>query len=347
LQPTHPGAAAGPLTLEESCQRRWRRPAAVVEEETTPAPAPTAGVPGPLSAAGAGMVTPGRRSRIPVDVTLVRQVLGQRRRVVQPPVRPPGTFESRWYHSFACPLRLWWLVLVLAASLTVLSGGAVLWLSVADDGTESARTLHEVIGTAGGIAALIVFVFAASLFDGVLTSAVSGGLESVHWPARNVPRMFWCATRWLVGLLAGPGVIAFGGFYYWLHAGELDVIDRVILGEIVLVAVGYWMFAQLAISRKKRLRDVQPLRVAEVVDGLGYHAWALAAGAWLLVLGHGSLLLAAAGQLRESPGSAWTLMAITWVSGLSSGLFVFRLLGVWWHHLHTSRETSTHAAARV
>jgi hypothetical protein len=119
------------------------------------------------------------------------------------------------------------------------------------------------------------------------------------------------------------------GFYYWLYCGDPDWVDWVILAELGVLAVGYWMLAVLAASQSERLRDANPLRVAERADRLGWRALAAAFIASLLAVPHGLLAIQALEHLHSQPALGILLTALGWLSGLFWATFFFRLLGVW------------------
>jgi hypothetical protein len=118
---------------------------------------------------------------------------------------------------------------------------------------------------------------------------------------------------------------------YWLYCGDLKPLDWLILAELGLVGVAYWILTLLAVADRGRLRDVNPLVVADLAHRLGWRALAVVLLAALLLLVHGGALVFGVAEFHNAPVKGWLLLAGGWVSGLFWSTFFCRLLGVWCH----------------
>src|SRR5207249_3758213 len=105
--------------------------------------------------------------------------------------------------------------------------------------------------------------------------------------------------------------------------------DWLILAEMGVLAVGYWLLAVLAVHQRDRLRDANPVRVAALVESLGGRVVAAVGAAAVLTLAHGLLVFVALGELHHHPATGVLLLLGGWASGLFCATGWFRLLGAW------------------
>jgi hypothetical protein len=176
---------------------------------------------------------------------------------------------------------------------------------------------------------LAVLTYGCGFLQCVLKGAVAGDVPNVVWPGRHILTTLRYAGRWLFCFLAGPVALAGIAVDYWIHCGDPDFWDRLILIELGVAAVGYWLFAVLAVTRTDRLRDANPWRVAELVRGLGYRSAVAVAIASALAWINGWLMLGAVEAHHEEGFSGWLLLVFAWVGGLASAAFLLRLVGLW------------------
>jgi hypothetical protein len=231
--------------------------------------------------------------------------------------------ETHWYQSLMVPLRSWGCEIVLAVFLGIATAFLTTrWLELFEEQFFSVLLLSGLIGFMPGL-------LTCAFLQGILGSAVAGAPPDVRFPASDV-RGVMSTLRWLACLVAGPVPLLLGAVYYWIWCGDLDLIDWFILAELSFAAVGYGMFVLLAVTRSERLRDANPVRVAELLRGLGIRGAAFAVAAWLLVLVHGRLMLAVIQDVLQREGTAfsgWELLTLLWFSALFCATFLLRLLG--------------------
>jgi hypothetical protein len=240
--------------------------------------------------------------------------------------------RAEWYECFFYTARAGFLILGLAALLTLLSGSSMAVLPALAAKSPDEREYSSgffLIGSFALVAVLVPAGYVCRLLEGALASGASGRRGQFFWPGRSVALALRSSLRWLVCFLAGPVLFASAGLIYWLRCGDPDLLDRIILAELGVLTVGYGLFAILAVSRNDRLRDANPGRVAGLFHFMGYRALAAAGLASALVLSHGYLLLLAIDGLTRNPGKSWLLLGCSWLSGLVFATSLFHLLGTW------------------
>jgi hypothetical protein len=139
------------------------------------------------------------------------------------------------------------------------------------------------------------------------------------------------AGRWLFCFLAGPVVFVAAAVIYWVHCGDPDLLDQVILAECGVLAVGYWLLAILAATRTDRFLDANPVRVAELARRLGARAAVAVLLACVLVFLHGRWVLAGIEATHRIGFVGWLVLTVSWSSALACGAFLLRLVGLWCH----------------
>jgi hypothetical protein len=233
-----------------------------------------------------------------------------------------------WYDCLAYPFRAWPLLVSLATALTTVTGAGVLLLPQLYDPTADTGQVLAA-GWVGVFLLLGLAGYTAGFLDCTLASALAGQAGEVRWPGANVFLVVKSLVRWLLCFLTGPALLAAAGYLYWLHCGDMDWLDWIILGEIAVGAAGYALLALAASNERDRLRDANPLRVLELGDRLGYRALILAVAAAAVVLGCGWYLSLALEELHREVVGGWLLLAMTWTALLFLTTFLLRLLGLW------------------
>ncbi len=332
-QPTHRGAAAGPMSPAE----RWlsrRRPSPPPDDDTIQLPPAPLAPPAPsvppvprTEVVEVGADGKKRRVRPPLDLDAVRLSEPRKQRVL----RRRWALEQNWEQCLAFPFRALPIIAALAVLLGLLTALA-------------GRVLPEVLANrpeGGGfwwvfalymLAPLVVLAYVCGFLDCVLASAAAGEAGVVSWPGRNFGLALKSCVWWLLAFLAGPVLPAVAAPLYWLYVGEVTTLDGIILGELGVFAIGYWLLAILAVSRSDRVSDLNPVRVFLLAERLGYRAWVAAFGASVLGLGAVLLILRALPLLHLN-AAAGVLLVFIWGGTLFLATFLFRLLGVWCHRV--------------
>jgi hypothetical protein len=302
LCPTTRGAPAGPLSREEIRARAWTEPSL-----------PTDSLAPDLTEASTP--PPAKQGR-------ARPVIGH--------------FPRRFTVSVlfgTLPMR----VGLLSAALTVLSGWAALLWTNQSPAQENAPILLFLALTA--VAAFPVLGQAGNLLEFVLLWA-SGDVRRACWPGWNLRRPLLTALTWTYCLLAGPVLPAAAALWYWFTTGDLVFLDWLVLAELGVLAVGYWLLAVVVVTRSGRLLNATPFEVARLAHRLNWRAALAILAASALALALGRLALAAIPTFHEDVFEGWLLLAGLWVGGLTAATGLFALLGHWCRRL--GEEKSNH-----
>jgi hypothetical protein len=238
--------------------------------------------------------------------------------------------ETRWQQCLDYPLHAWFLLLNLAGGLAGLTGAAVL-TQLAPDGppTFLGEQQWSVLGFC--LLALLALAYVCGVLQCALSSGLAGEAGKIRWPECNLLLVLRSVALWLLCFLAGPVVLAAGGFFYWLHCGDTDLLDTLILAELGVFAFGGWLLLVVAVSERGRILDANPRAVVRLINRVGDRLLVTALGAGVAAVVHGRLLLAGLEELHRRPELGWLLVAGCWLSGLFGMTFLLRLLGIWCH----------------
>ena len=244
--------------------------------------------------------------------------------------RRPATrrLEQHWYEFLIYPLSAWRLCLGLAILLTLLSAVLLVWLPThlneiepADDWATRAFYLNIVV-----IAALLASL-PCTFLERVLVSATRGEVDYIVWSGNVFTTFATAGARWVASFLAGPALLAAVGWLYWQRCGE-SLWDKLVLVEISVVAVAYFILALAAVADRGRWRDLNPIAVADLTHRLRWRALAVVAAA-LGALALGRLMLAGVADVHRGEFRGWLMLTGGWFLGVFAGTFFARLLGVW------------------
>ncbi len=150
----------------------------------------------------------------------------------------------------------------------------------------------------------------------------------MYWPAWHIGTALKSGLRWLLCFLAGPSVLLVLACYYWLYGGDLTRLDWLIVAELGVLAIAYWLLAIVTTNESGRLRDANPLRVGQLIYRLRYRAIVPVLVVPALVFVHGWVAVLALTQLHLGGVHGW-LLPLCWCSALFWTNFLFRWLGVW------------------
>ncbi len=160
----------------------------------------------------------------------------------------------------------------------------------------------------------------------VLSASAIGEEDHPRWPKWDRLEIVEELGRWIWA--AGMGLAIGGGpaVVYWLHCGDLDLLDAFLFFDLVLVGVAYAQMALVAALLHESLLAANPLTVIRSIARIGwdYVAPCLAtAGALALGLGAWYVVLFRSPNLGVGIVGLWAC----WVLSLYLGMVVFRSLG--------------------
>lgn len=163
----------------------------------------------------------------------------------------------------------------------------------------------------------------------VLVSEISGHKTDRTWIDFNVKQAFTGFACFALTFLAGPIAPAALAVWFWLHSGDMKVIDWLIVAQLGIVAAGYWLLALVEISMSRWPRLPNPNRVAELALQLGWRTFAAIGTATALAGIHAWVLYWALLHLLVEPGRAIPALLGWGVSVLVTGSLFMRLVGCW------------------
>jgi hypothetical protein len=337
LRPNHPEIQHGPMTPAERVREQMRR---LIREAPPPEGAPALGI-GVAGVGRGATVVPQRASEEPALPEPPKPKLAK------PPIRRGGHYcshcrgsiEGGWYLSLLYPLRGVGRILAMAAALTVLIvvNSFAIPEALAADVQPAGRVLYVAPSV---ICSIVVVGYLCAFLDCVLAATAAGDARHVVSPGNDPKFILRSALVWTVCFLAGPVVIASVALLYWIRCGDPDWVDWLILAQLCLVAVSYWLLVLVTVARRDRILDATPMRAAALFELLGYRILGgvlLGAG---IIIGHAFAVIAASQVLHRDLGAGIVGLVLACTSGLFWTTFLFRLLGGWLH-LAESRTGAT------
>jgi hypothetical protein len=255
----------------------------------------------------------------------LRQQLVVSRKLLRPVRRRAVPLEKHWYQCLVLPYLGWKHLLALGAGLAF---SAILLLPGAGNELLPWHLRY--------LLPLTFVIWTCGLLQGVLSGAVAGSPPTAVWPPFHVSLRY--AGWWAYTFLIGPAPVGLGMLYYWIHCGDLEFLDELILAQAGVLAVSYWLFALVALTRSGRLWDANPLRVAQLVHELAYRAAVAIVLVSFLAYEHGLLLLFAVELAHQSRVAGWLLLTLYLTSALTALAFVLRLVGWWCYRSSRTRS---------
>lgn len=323
LKPTVRGTVASPMSPHD----RFRTKKAVPPVET-PAALPSVDHPElTVSQEPPAPIVSVERAGKPLNFSLVRMVLGRKHH----PRKRAWPLEHHWYQCLLFPFRSWPLVFGLAFGLAVHLGITSLLLPEVMKLANS-EPAFWVICWSWGMITLVFSGYVVGFLECTLASALAGEVGQIRWPGESFRIAMRSFGRWFSCFLAGPVVLVTIAVVFWLKSGDLAVIDRLILGELIVIAFSYWMLAVVAAGRTDRLRDANPVQIGANLQKMGLPslvalvAVAMATGLHLVWC---SFALEA---VHANPLQGWLNLCGCCLSVLFADTFLMRLLGVACHH---------------
>jgi hypothetical protein len=229
--------------------------------------------------------------------------------------------EIHWFECLLYPFRAWPVLIILALAWATLSAVLMALLPAVQDGVTLAGWLLLL-----GFPVLLLS-YTAAFYRCVLASADAGEAGLVRWPGVDCLQVLRTGAACLVCFLAGPVIPAVAAFIFWLNSGDFMLVDQLILLELGLAAVGYWMLGLLAVDETGHLRASSPAGVSRLARSLGWRGWLMVTLIAVGMLVHCRLALGAAETMHRNPGG-W--LALLWWDfwGMAWVVFLLRWFGL-------------------
>ncbi|HEY3963927.1 MAG TPA: hypothetical protein VGM05_05170 [Planctomycetaceae bacterium] len=230
-------------------------------------------------------------------------------------------------------------VAAISAILALLTAlGIELYPHVLQSGIFWLSGLFLVLAWAGVVA--VVLGYGCQLLDSALECEPHGGRQP-EMPDLDPGPAVTSFVKWASCFVAGPAFLLYEALRYWVLCGDLTVGDGLILGELTVSAIGYWLIAVLVLTKRPELVVPLPWHVLKAARNLGARivpagiVLTVAAGVHLW-LGVNALVL-----LHSSWLVGWILLWICWFSVWQCGALAQRTLGSWHVRSERTRAEST------
>jgi hypothetical protein len=195
----------------------------------------------------------------------------------------------------------------------------------------------------------MTFGYALLFLGHVLVASSMGENDHPRWPewhpsdiAEGMGRWFWAG---LFGIVLGGGPLAL----YWLHRGDMGLLDWVMVIGLTVLGVGYAQMALAASLLHDNIIAANPVTVFMAVARIGWDYLRPCLVAALALVMAGTSLWA---MLYRVPTKWAEGLAIWgfWLFLFYSGMVVMRMVGLIYHahamHLHWFRRRPRWASSR-
>lgn len=247
---------------------------------------------------------------------------------VDPNYVPPAPYQRHPIESWTDPLAGAKYVLSLSGMLAVLTAlGVALYPHVLHEGLSWVSGLFLAVVWAGGM--VLVIGYGCSLLYSNLEWGLCGGGKDIHVPDYDPGPAMTSFVRWALCFGSGPAFLIYFAFLYWIHCGDMTLIDGVILAELTVPAVTWWMMELLVLAARPDRVHVAPVKVLSAIRRLGPRALlagiaSTAVGFIHVWLGAGAVML-----LHEAWLPGLLLLWLCWFSAWQCSAFALRKLGCW------------------
>jgi hypothetical protein len=222
------------------------------------------------------------------------------------------------------PFRAWIIIGGLAFAFAVVISFLVLLIPHVQESAAGALVPLLVVT----VCFIAVLAYTCAFWQCTLLSAAAGEAGCVRWPGMDLALILLSLYRSVMCLLAGPALLVAVAFLFWYDAGDLAWIDHVLLGELIVTAAGYWLFALVAVAEKDRISAALPLSVLELLRRLPIQAMSAVLLLSLVVGGHIAWSLEAIPEVHRTGFTGWFSLLVCWGNTLFWSVFLLRWLGV-------------------
>jgi hypothetical protein len=190
--------------------------------------------------------------------------------------------------------------------------------------------------------------YGCAYLDAVLRSALAGGTQRIAESDLGLRSAAMSLVRWSLCFLAGPAILIYFAIRHVLQCTIVTPLDALIVANLVVTAVSYWMIELIASNGRTQLAPPAPQQVLNVARQLKWRAYlaglaAVAAGIVYAALGASAIWLLA-GPWAICLALSW----LWWFSAWECSAFVLRTVGFWHYrggtdqpgHHHRPRQLS-------
>ena len=224
----------------------------------------------------------------------------------------------------------------LSGLLTLLTAtGVLLFSHVLEAGISWEKVL--VLAIVWASAAGVLVGYGCHYLESVLGYAVSGGERHMDVPSGHPAPAIVSLLKWMLCFVSGPAVLLCLALRYWIHYGDVTVVDGFILAGLTAPAMGYWLMELLVQAERRERVYVSQLQVLEAVRRLGGRSVLVAIGVTLAAFVYVCVGAFAVILLRSSWLAGLLLLWLCWYSAWECSAFALRIVGFWYHDsVHTN-----------
>jgi len=243
---------------------------------------------------------------------------------------PPEAFRRSTFEVWCDPLTGVKFIFYLSGFMALLTAlGAGLYPHVLRAGFSWVNGLFLAMACTGAMGLLIGY--GCNFLESVLAYALCGGSRSIQVPDLDPRPAMTSGLKWGLGFACGPAVLVWFACRHWIHCGNVTWIDGLIMVELTIPAIGYWMIGLVVMASRADLAWVSPKQVLKAACRLGWRApvagiAATVAGFVHLCVGAGAVTL-----LHTSWLGGLVILWISWFSAWQCGTYVLWTLGLWYH----------------
>jgi hypothetical protein len=243
---------------------------------------------------------------------------------------PPAPFQRSTFEIWCDPLTGIKFVFYLSGFLALLTAvGAGLYPHVLHEGLAWLNGLVLVVVWGGAMAILIGY--GCTFLDSVLDYALCGGARNICVPDLDPRPAVTSVLKWGLCFASGPALLVFLAFRHWVLCGDVSAIDGLILAELTMPAISYWIFGMLVLSSRPDLAWASPVQVFQAVRPLRWRALVAGIGISIAAFVHVCVGAAALMLLHSSWLAGLILLWISWFSAWQCATYALWTLG-FWHH---------------
>jgi hypothetical protein len=196
------------------------------------------------------------------------------------------------------------------------------------------------LALAWGGAMAFVIGYGCAFLDSVTAYAIKGGKTSIEVPDLDPRPALTSISRWALCFAAGPAFLVYFAFRHWLYCGDVKVIDALILLELTMPAIGYWMIAMLVLAGRPDLSRVSPAQVFKAICRLGLRGLLAIVAATILAFVHLCVAAGAVMLLHRSWLGGLVILWFCWFSAWQCSTYALWTLGSWHHGRRASRRAT-------